>query len=72
MTCVVTSRRLTDFLFDLLAMMEKHGFAHIPVVGANSKPCGVMNAGDALPTLMTDEKNEAKVLRNYVMGIGYQ
>ena len=72
MTRVVVSCRPTDSLLDVLAMMEKRGFAHIPVVGENLKPCGVVNAGDALRTLIADEKYEAKLLRNYVMGIGYQ
>lgn len=72
MTRVVVSCRPTDSLLDVLAMMETRGFAHIPVVGENLKPCGVVNAGDALRTLMADEKYEAKLLRNYVMGIGYQ
>lgn len=72
MTRVVTSCRPTDSLLDVMAMMEKRGFAHIPVVGANLKPRGVVNAGDALRALIADEKYEARLLRDYVMGIGYQ
>lgn len=53
-------------------MMEKIGFVHIPVLDEHAKPTGVLNAGDALRTLMADEKFEATQLRNYVMGIGYQ
>ncbi len=68
----VTSCRPTDSLLDVMAIMEKRGFAHIPVVDENSKPSGVVNSGDALRALMADEKYEASLLRDYVMGIGYQ
>ena len=72
MTRNVTSCRPTHSLLDVLSTMEKRGFAHIPVVGENSKPSGVVNAGDALRALMADEKYDAALLRDYVMGIGYQ
>ena len=72
MTRNVTSCRPTDSLADVLSMMEKSSFVHIPVVDEHAKPTGVVNAGDALRTLMADEKYEAALLRNYVMGIGYR
>ncbi len=72
MTRVITSCRPTDCLLDVLAIMEKRGFAHIPVVDEDTKPFGVVNSGDALRALMADEKYEASLLRDYVMGIGYQ
>lgn len=64
--------RPTDSLPDVLSMMEKRGFVHIPVVDENSKPSGVVNARDALRALMVEEKYEASLLRDYVMGIGYR
>ena len=72
MTRVVTSCRPTDSLLDVLAKMEKLGLTHIPVVGDDLKPAGVVNSGDALRALMADEKYEAALLRDYVMGVGYQ
>ena len=72
MTRVVTFCRPTDSLLDVLAQMEKRGFAHIPVIDEESRPYGVVNSGDALRALMADEKYEASLLRDYVMGIGYQ
>jgi len=53
-------------------MMAKRGFVHIPVVDEHSKPLGVVNARDALRALLTAEKYEASLLRDYVMGIGYR
>ena len=72
MTRNVTSCRHNDSLSDVLSMMEKSSFVHIPVVDENSKPIGVVNAGDALRTMIADEKYEAALLRDYVMGIGYR
>ena len=72
MTRDVVFCRPTDPLLDVMAKMEKLGLTHIPVVGDDSKPSGVVNAGDALRALMADEKYEAALLRDYVMGIGYQ
>ena len=62
----------TDSLPDVLSMMEKRGFVHIPVVDENSKPVGVVNARDALRALMAEGKYEASLLRDYVMGVGYR
>ena len=72
MTRVVTSCRPTDALLDVMAKMEKLGLTHIPVVGDDFKPSGVVNAGDALRAMVADEKYDAALLRDYVMGIGYQ
>ena len=72
MTRNVTSCRLTRSLLDVLSMMDKSGFVHIPVVDEKSNPVGVVNAGDALRALMVDEKYEAALLRDYVMGMGYR
>ena len=72
MTRDVAYCRPTDSLPDVLSMMEKRGFVHIPVVDENSKPSGVVNARDALRALMAEEKYEVSLLRDYVMGIGYR
>ena len=72
MTCDVASCRPTDCLPDVLALMHKRGFVHIPVVDEESKPLGVVNARDALRELLAQEKYEESLLRDYVMGIGYR
>jgi CBS domain-containing protein len=72
MTRAVTYCRPTDCLPDVLSMMAKRGFVHAPVVDEHSKPLGVVNARDALRALMAEEKYEASLLRDYVMGIGYR
>jgi len=72
MTRNVTYCRSTDCLPDVLSMMGKRGFVHIPVVDEHCRPLGVVNARDALRALMADEKYEASLLRDYVMGVGYR
>lgn len=53
-------------------MMAERGFVHVPVVDLHSKPLGVVNARDALRVLLSEEQYEETLLRNYVMGVGYQ
>jgi CBS domain-containing protein len=64
--------RPTDCLPDVLSMMQNRGFVHVPIVDENCKPSGVVNARDALRALMAEEKYEASLLRDYVMGVGYR
>lgn len=72
MTRNVTSCCPTDSLLDVLSMMEKCGFVHLPVIDEKSKPSGVVNARDALRALMAEGDYEEALLRDYVMGIGYR
>lgn len=72
MTRDVTQCRPTDCLPDVLSMMGKRGFVHIPVVDEHCKPLGVVNARDALRALLAEEKYEEALLRDYVMGVGYR
>lgn len=71
MTQEVTSCRPTDCLPDVLSMMQRRGFLHIPVVDESYRPLGVINAHDAFRALMAEEEYEGSLLRDYVMGIGY-
>ena len=62
----------TDCLSDVLSMMQARGFVHIPVVDAQRKPSGVVNARDALRELWAEGQYEEALLRDYVMGVGYR
>jgi hypothetical protein len=42
------------------------------VVDIGRKPLGVLNARDGLRALLSAGNHEEALLRNYVMGIGYQ
>lgn len=71
MTRQVISCRATDGLPDVLSMMQARGLVHLPVVDAEGKPSGVVNARDALRELMLEGQYEEALLRDYVMGVGY-
>ena len=62
----------TDALLDVLSTMKKSGFVHLPVIDERLKPSGVVYSRQALRALMADGKYEAELVRDYVMGIGYQ
>lgn len=61
-----------DLLSEVLAMMHNRGLIHVPVVDANRHPVGVLNARDGLRALLAAGHHEETLLRNYVMGVGYQ
>jgi CBS domain-containing protein len=61
-----------DLLSDVLAMMHARGLVHVLLVDAGNRLLGVMNARDGLRALLAAGNHEEALLRNYVMGIGYQ
>jgi CBS domain-containing protein len=61
-----------DLLSEVLAMMHERGLIHVMVVDSDSKLLGVVNARDGLRALLAAGNHEEALLRNYVMGIGYQ
>ena len=61
-----------DSLSEVLAMMHDRGLIHVPVVDAGNKPVGVINARDGLRALLAAGNHEEALLRNYVLGVGYQ
>jgi CBS domain-containing protein len=62
----------TDSLSEILTMMHQRGLIHVPVVDEDKHPIGVLNARDGLRALLAQDNYEETLLRNYVMGIGYQ
>ena len=68
----ITACAPDDALSDVLAMMHKRGIIHVLVVDPADKPLGVLNARDGLRALLAAGNHEEELLRNYVMGIGYQ
>jgi CBS domain-containing protein len=72
MTRDVTRCHPDDMLQDVWLIMKERGFLHIPIVDQDSRPCGVLNARDALQALLGEVEDEGSLLRDYVMGIGYR
>ena len=71
MTKEVVLCHSNDLLQEVLSNMRAQGFVHIPVVDQHFRPCGVINARDALRLLLREAKDEESLIRDYVMGIGY-
>jgi CBS domain-containing protein len=61
-----------DLLSEVLARMHERGIIHMLLVGPGNKLLGVVNARDGLRALLAAGNHEEALLRNYVMGIGYQ
>jgi CBS domain-containing protein len=61
-----------DLLSDVLAAMQAQSLVYVLLVSANGQPLGVLNARDGLRALLAAGNHEEALLRNYVMGVGYQ
>ena len=72
MTREMTVCALDEVLADVLAMMHTRGLIHVLLVDADNRALGVVNARDGLRALLAAGNHEEELLRNYVMGIGYQ
>lgn len=72
MTQDFTTCEPQELLSDVLAMMHARGLVHVLLIGTNRQPLGVLNARDGLRALLAAGNHEETLLRNYVMGIGYQ
>ncbi len=72
MTPEFTACAPEDLLSDVLAMMHTRGFIYVLLLGDDKRPLGVLHARDGLRVLLAAGNHEEALLRNYVMGIGYQ
>ncbi len=61
-----------DLLSDVLATMHARGLVHILLLGPGKQALGVVYARDGLRALLAAGNQEEALLRNYVMGVGYQ
>lgn len=61
-----------ELLSDVMAMMHQRGLIHVLLVDADHRLLGVVNARDGLRALLAAGNQEETLLRNYVMGVGYQ
>ena len=68
---VVQCRR-GDLLHDVWTKMKERGLKNIPIMDHEVRPIGLLNARDALQALLQESENEESLLRDYVMGVGYQ
>lgn len=71
MTTEVISCERTDMLHSVLIVMQTHDLVHMPILNARQRPVGVVNARDALRSLVAADEYEQTLLIEYVMGVGY-
>ena len=68
----IISCRPEDSLYATWQEMGERDLQNMPVLGAGSKPVGVLDIRDALKALFEQEEYQERLLSNYVAGIGYQ
>jgi CBS domain-containing protein len=61
-----------ELLSEVLAAMQARSLVYVLLVGPGGQPLGVLNARDGLRALLAAGNQEEALLRNYVMGVGYQ
>jgi arabinose-5-phosphate isomerase len=72
MTTDFTACAPEDLLSDVLALMHTQGLIHVLILESDRRPLGVLNARDGLRALLAAGNHEEALLRNYVMGSGFQ
>jgi CBS domain-containing protein len=72
MTKDVICCRPSESLQDVWLIMKEQKLLHVPIVDDDLRPLGVINARDALLVLLEGSEYETSLMRDYVMGIGYQ
>ena len=72
MTRDVALCRPDDWLNDVWSLMKERGLKNIPIADEASRPLGILNARDALELLVEEVEHEERLLRDYVMCVGYR
>ena len=55
-----------DTVQDLMEMMTRGRFRHVPVVDCDQALCGLISIGDVVKTRIAETQNEANSLRDYI------
>jgi CBS domain-containing protein len=66
MTKSVATCRETDTVEDLMEMMTRGRFRHVPVLDERQSLCGLISIGDVVKTRIAETVNEANSLREYI------
>ena len=72
MAATMLSCRLDDPLQQLWAIMNSRYLRSIPILDDDGRPLGVVYARDVASALLDEVNHEEVLLRDYVMGVGYQ
>ncbi len=66
MTKSVATCGESDTVEELMEMMTRGRFRHVPVMDENSSVCGLISIGDVVKTRIAETVNEANSLREYI------
>lgn len=66
MTKSVATCRETDTVEDLMELMTRGRFRHVPVLDEEQSLCGLISIGDVVKTRIAETMNEANSLREYI------
>ena len=72
MTRDVVACRPGQWLHDIWSVMKERSLQRIPMVDQDGRPLGMIDARDALESLLSETENEESLLRDYVMCVGYR
>jgi predicted transcriptional regulator len=64
--------RPSDEIYSVCQTMTARKLQNVPVLGADSKPLGVLDIRDAMQALFEQEQFQEQMLVNYIAGIGYR
>lgn len=72
MAMPILSCRLDDPLQQVWATMNSRNLRSVPILDDHGRPQGVVYARDVASALLEEATEEEVLLRDYVMGVGYQ
>jgi CBS domain-containing protein len=72
MAIPMLSCRLDDPLQQVWAIMNSRNLRSVPILDNDGRPQGVVYARDVASALLDEVTHEEVLLRDYVMGVGYQ
>ena len=72
MTKAVISCRVEQPLQQLWTILNPRSLRCAPILDDEGRPLGIVHARDIARALLDEETHEEELLRDYVMGIGYQ
>jgi len=66
----VTTCNESDTVEDLMEMMTRGRFRHVPVLDGHQRLAGMISIGDVVKTRIAETLNEANSLRDYISAAG--
>ena len=72
MTCPMFACQVGDSLQGIWTGLNSRSLRCAPILDADGRPCGVVHARDVATALLDEVTQEEVLLRDYVLGVGYQ